>query len=282
MIQQTSQSEQIAAFIDLEALSLFGCHVVGSTNDGTDCCQAGFAAGQAGQAEIHDAHAITVRLQPDVVGFDVAMQQTALMRCVQARRDLSADSQHFVCWQTAFALQSCGQGFPFEQLHREERQSAFFSHVIDCHDVIMFKHSRRLGFPAKSSTGDSTGRQNRIQNLDGPLPVKFPIFGSKHDSHASLAKVFEDTEAAEPTDFVGFFGRREQRADINLIIRCRLITEANFQLLQSGNEVCDFLRQGGFQVEGGIRVVSTQRDRQPILLGQRLNRGQTVWAIRNV
>jgi hypothetical protein len=90
-IQNGTEAVQVAAVIDFAAAGLLGGHVVGRPDDEVAGGQAGHVVPQSGQAKIEDLH-VAPFVEPEILGFDVAMDEASLVRGDQSGSDLAADS----------------------------------------------------------------------------------------------------------------------------------------------------------------------------------------------
>ena len=93
-VQQQSQCVQVAAAVQRLGARLFRRQVVGRADDGAGLGHAARAQ-RAGNAEVADV-GLALAVQQHVGGFQVAMDDAALVRGLQAQRDLPGNGERLV------------------------------------------------------------------------------------------------------------------------------------------------------------------------------------------
>ena len=92
LVKHDAQAVEIGAPIELFAARLLRTHVVRRTDHRSGACHAGRRVVGPGDAEIGQRRG-TIVAQKDVVGLDVAMDETLLLRVVDRARDLPGHAQ---------------------------------------------------------------------------------------------------------------------------------------------------------------------------------------------
>jgi hypothetical protein len=95
VIHQAAQAEQVAPLVYFVTLDLLGGHVLGGPQDGSGERTRRRLIDGPGQPEVNDLHLAVLRLEPDVVRFDIPVQQTPAVGRGQARGYFSTDPQHY-------------------------------------------------------------------------------------------------------------------------------------------------------------------------------------------
>ena len=187
-IQHHAERPDIGAPIHIAASELFRRHVAGGSDRGSRLGQPRDSRTQR-QPEIQDA-GVPLGVHDDVVALDIAMDDSHLVRLVQAAGDLEADIDRLAngqrppgdLSQQRLALQVC---------HGDKGLALDFFHVIDRANVWMPDHGGRLRLIDQSLAvllGEHVGQQKLQRN--GPLQAL--IFGLEHLAHAAFAKRSDD------------------------------------------------------------------------------------------
>ena len=92
VVQHAAEAEEIGAMVDVVTGDLFGSHIAWGAKNRALLCQAFVGGHVAGQAKIKNLDAAGFGFDPDIVGFDVAMNQPFFMRRSQPHRDFFADA----------------------------------------------------------------------------------------------------------------------------------------------------------------------------------------------
>jgi len=184
--------------IDLRALCLFGRQVQRRSHHDTGPCPvvstALLPAGQLREAEVEQFHLrllVLARLEIDVVGLEVAVHDTRLVRRLQCLRDRL---EHLECLgKLQRLLQAITQRLALEPLHDKEAPTvgklAEAEHVDDVR-VTDLIHRLRLEHEAIDGLGIS--RQLAANDFDrGPLADQ-RMARAVHAAHAALADLLLD------------------------------------------------------------------------------------------
>ena len=119
------------------------------------------AADQTRDAEIADQRVVAT--QQDVLRLDIAMNDAAAVRVIQAIGDLARDAQCLGERQPP-AVQPLAQRFPFDERHREPEIPAGFAGIMDRQDVRMLQPCDQHDFLLKA-LGAEDGCKLGMQQL---------------------------------------------------------------------------------------------------------------------
>ena len=133
----------------------------------------------------------------DVRRFEIAMNDSLLVRCFECIRDLLRDRQGFVEWNgsTLDALRQVGA---LDQFHHEGGEVGCFLEAIDGPDVRMVESREDFGFSLKARQTFRIGGHRGGQDLerDGPLEIDVNCtIDLSHATGANLASNFVDADA---------------------------------------------------------------------------------------
>jgi len=96
-------------------------------------------------AKVHDLY-LAIPRNHDVSRFDVAVHYTMLMGVTQRAANLDKVAQFLSQRNLTILAKDCVEVFPFEILHRNEGNTIFLAHFINCDDVGMLQAARCLRF----------------------------------------------------------------------------------------------------------------------------------------
>lgn len=130
-IEDEAEGVDITSMSDFSAFELFGCHVGGSAL--ADFGSVKFTC-YGGEAEVADEDFATT-VQHDVVGFEVAMDDTFGVSGGEAGTDFAGDLDGLVGRQATDAAEQGGEVFAVEIFHREEGKAFGFTDVVDAANV---------------------------------------------------------------------------------------------------------------------------------------------------
>src|SRR3989442_296520 len=98
------------------------------------------------QAEVQNLDTAFARLEPDVAGLDVAVDQALIVSGGQPVSDLAADAQDLARRQDRLASQPVAQRLALQKLHGEKEDAALLTDLVDAHDVVVGKLGGRPRF----------------------------------------------------------------------------------------------------------------------------------------
>jgi len=120
-VQHATEAEQVATAIYLAAASLLRRHISRRTHDGAAARQVNVVVPDASQAKIQDFNTVfMVGIEPDVAGFYVAVDQSALVGGRQPFGDLTANPQHLDDARFAAAFEPLIQRHPLRATVRSQ------------------------------------------------------------------------------------------------------------------------------------------------------------------
>ena len=159
--------------------------------------------GDRGQPEVHDAD-LTVGVDHDVRGLEVAVQNAFRMGSRKARAELPRDLDPFVDRQPADALQQRRQILAVDVLHRQIKISVRLADVVDAADVGVCELTREAHLVAQPRTR-ALIESHRLRVVSGFgwtreklqrdwLP-QLEIVGAVHFAHPAATESRDDAEA---------------------------------------------------------------------------------------
>ncbi len=207
------------ALVGLFAQGLLGRHVQRRAGDETGGREL-HVFHDAGQAEIGQLDAALRRLEQDIAGLDVAVDQALLVRGGQPVSGLHADADDFAHAELFVARQPLFQALAGDQLHDEIGQPGVprFFDLVDRHDVFVGNRGRGAGLAAKPLPGDFVAGQFRIEHLDGHVALQPRVEGFEHEPHPAAAQHAHHVEVSHPPQ-VGRIGRGLEEIQRHVALR---------------------------------------------------------------
>ena len=158
-------------------------------------CHNNFGDGELREAEIEDLHrvpALAIRLEPDIVGLEIAVQQAGAMRLLDGRTHLFENVHRPRERQTRLLAKHVREGASIEELHHQIREAPArrcrIAEVGDIDDVRVTKRTRRPRLPFEAAQKTLVARKGRNDDLQGDTSSRVCVHGAKHRAHASLSK----------------------------------------------------------------------------------------------
>ena len=165
-----------------------------------------------GQAEVHHVR-LVLRVNQDVGGLQVAMQDAALMGVVDRLGDgleitgRAPGRQRLVAHQPRQAL-------PLDVVHHEEVPALVDAHLVDGDDVRMVQTRRRNGLGAEPLDQVRTGARPEGHHLDRDHAVQAALPGAIDHAHAAAADLLQQFVVAK-----GKLGRGRPRTFRRFVLR---------------------------------------------------------------
>ena len=148
-----------------------------------------FCAGflrQFRQSEIEDLDA-PVLGDENVLGFQVAMDDSLLVRRRQSVRDLHAVLDRLTLRQCPF-IEQRPQAFPLQQLGDQKRRAVVLTDVMNGENVGMVKRGHRPRLLLKAAQAVAIAGEGFRKNFQSYIAPQARIFRAIHFSHAACAK----------------------------------------------------------------------------------------------
>ena len=185
------------------------CHARG----GELLAAGGFADG-FGHTEIH--HQRMTPRDHDVVGLDVAMDHSLLVRVRQSVYHFAKNLYRFGYWELAFFLDSLAQGFAPDVGHDVVEEPVGFARVVEWQYMRVLELRGDLDFAQETIRTQGCG-QLRLQYFDGDIPIVFEVAGQVHRGHTTGAEFFFDLvfvgeSGGEAGEDIGHVPRTEERS----------------------------------------------------------------------
>ncbi len=133
---------------DVGAFSLFGRHIVGRADHFARLRMGIGLLVQQSHPEVGD-FGFAALVQQDVAGFDVAMNDAALMREIHGPGQTAGDRGR-PNGRQRFAAERLKERLAFDIFEGQIGQPLVLADLKDLHDVGMLKPARRLGFAAEA------------------------------------------------------------------------------------------------------------------------------------
>jgi hypothetical protein len=147
-----------------------------------------------GDPEIHQQRLAAGPLDHDVLGLDVAMQQTHVVRMLQRVEHGACQRRDPLRWQCAFPPQHIRQRLTFHERHRVVHDAVSLSHEMDGEHVGMAEAGDGLGLLPKPLQHSRRPRDVGPQHLyrEPALQLLVP----------HLVDLGEPTAAQQPADLI--------------------------------------------------------------------------------
>lgn len=203
--QETAERIDVGAHVKGLSLALLGAHVEGCAQCAAGARQLtelhGGVDAHGAQTEVRDFHLrLAVRRldHENIVGFEVAVNDTALFSGQHARADLHGQRSCFANRERTL-LQECVQIAALYVLHGQEEgfiiDGADAKHL---HDVGMFEALQRFGFALQPSHRLSSVGQSRIDEFDGDVAFQLNVGGQPNCAVPAFTKeVFQPVTLLE-------------------------------------------------------------------------------------
>ena len=185
-VEGAAQGEHVGGRADPPALApdLLGGHVGGGAVDPQRGGEGGAAQfhGQPEVADIGRPAALRVRVQEDVGGFEVPVDEHQLMGGLDAFGHLGQEAHNLLHAQSPAGV---GQGRAPHQLHGDPGGAFAAVHIEDLADVGVDQPALEAGFVHEP---DQAARVHLPQHLQGDGPAQDHVPGFPHLAHAALAQ----------------------------------------------------------------------------------------------
>ena len=181
MIHHAAERKKIAARVEFQTARLFGRHEVRCAGEHAGLREAGIFVGHTCKAEVQNFDAIVVFADPDVRGFDIAMNELPFMSRRQSGSDLDNELANGTFVQrSGFSNQTCLKCFSWQPLHCDECQTILLANLIDGDDVVVFNRSRKSGFGDEAITSEWSQRRSQYFQCDHS--IERSIFRHENDA----------------------------------------------------------------------------------------------------
>ena len=143
---------------------------------------------------------VSLRSQQDIRGFDVAVNDSVLVRVSQRFGDLLANFADAVERQPLAFFYGVGQRLAADELHHQKGQAFVLAHVEDRNNSRMRQRSRRARFPVKplaKIVSLLAGQHQRNDRLQRDHAIHGRVFRAVHGSHRAMAQLFQDFVSAD-------------------------------------------------------------------------------------
>ena len=185
---------------------LLWCHVVRRADRGARAGQVAACGVEPqhdvldlGDPEVQKLHEVCLAAtsgQEDVVGFDVPVDDAALVGKSQGLAALRRDTDGALHVEWALLVDHLAQIAAFEQLHHNVGQPVGqVPHVHDFHDVFIAEHGRGSGLAIEAHGDLSAMRDVGMQRLQRALPPEQQVLGHVDAAHTTLAELAQHTVA---------------------------------------------------------------------------------------
>ena len=201
-VKDAAEGIEVGAFIDGLASELLGRHVVDGAEDGAADVLGLFAGfeSDACEAEVDDLglHATAGEaFDFDVFGFDVAVENVALVSCQQAFQGLIGEFFEVVVREGA-ACDDVGEVLTFEQFHDDEEALLVAGDIEDGDNVGIAEAGEGIGFLAEFFLEIGTGVAGVLADgeaLDGDPSFQLAVVGTENRANAAGTELFIDLVA---------------------------------------------------------------------------------------
>ena len=135
-----------------------------------------------------------IRLEKNVLGFDVAMDDAARVRVLQRARDLARDPHRVLHGELSFAREPIAQRLAVHERHDVIQRSFRFARIVRGKNVRMRQSGRDLDLAMEPVRAHGRG-QIGVQQLDGDLAIELGIDAQVNGRHSPPTKLALDTVA---------------------------------------------------------------------------------------
>ena len=146
----------------------------------------------ARDAEVREHRVI--RLEKNVLGFDVAMDDAARVRVLQRARDLARDPHRVLHGELSFAREPIAQRLAVHERHDVVERAFCFAGIVRRQNVGMRQACCDLDLAMEPVGADGRG-QIGVQQLDGDLAIELGIDAQVNSRHSPPTKLALDTVA---------------------------------------------------------------------------------------
>src|SRR5713101_6209202 len=150
----------------------------------------------AGDAEVEQLGALGVRIVGDVLGLQVAMDDTRLMGGGQGLGELLYDAPDQCGSEGAGAVYVFSEGFAFGPFQGEVVEAVRFAVVVGADDARVLDPRAVPGLPQEALHRRGVAREPRPQYLERTGPVLL-MLGAEDFGRASLADALEEAVAGD-------------------------------------------------------------------------------------
>ncbi len=193
LVEDGAKAEDVRAGIREFAAHLLWRHVTGGAQDRSGigdssdgrAFAAPFGARLLGQAEVENLRP-PVASEKDVVGLDIAMHDSFLVRRRQSCRDLHPQI-HRLAYRQSACLEPLGQAFAFEQLGDQKMGAVLRADIMNCEEIGMVQSSQNLRLLLEAAQPLFLSAEFGWQNLDGNRAAQSRVASAVNLAHAALA-----------------------------------------------------------------------------------------------
>src|SRR4051812_3030281 len=150
---------------------------------------------QGGEPKIEDLRPPVLR-EEDVLGFQVAMDDPALVRCTEPPGDLERDVERRVDGEGR-GTEARAQGAAFQTFGHEIWRAAVIADVVDGEHVGVVERAGRARLALKGAHLSGAVRRSRKEHLDGDIASEPIVARPPHLTHAARTETAVDRVAAD-------------------------------------------------------------------------------------
>jgi hypothetical protein len=199
-VQDQAEGPHVASRVDVEiAARLLGAHVRGRAEHGAlhrlhELAARG--ADRLGDAEVEDlGHhvAAVVEGEEDVPGLEIAVDDAAVVRLVEAARDERDPRGGLARAEAALALEAVVHALAFEHLHHDVGRAVVgLTHVVDVDDGGVLELAARLRFVEEALQGLVVRREALEQELHREVAIRQLVARGPDGPHPTGAEQPEE------------------------------------------------------------------------------------------
>jgi hypothetical protein len=189
LVPEDAERVEVASAVDRAlARRLFRAHVSRRSDGDSGGGQPRFAVtDSARDAEVSNHWPAAVGVDQDVVGLDVAVDDSALMGVSERIRDVTEDSPRLVNRERTVVVQQLRDIVARDVRHHKENDAACLVDGVNIYDVRVVELRGHLGLAQKPGLDFAAERQFGWQYFDGDRALQTPIFGAIDDPHAAAS-----------------------------------------------------------------------------------------------
>ena len=137
------------------------------------------------EAEVDDLDE-PVSSHHDVVGLQVAVDDTRVVGFLEPFAELSGDMSHFRKLERS-VLEALAERRPVDELHRDERRGLEISDLVDGNNVGMVERRGGSSFLLETLPPQSVGADVRAKDLDGGIAAESGVSRTVELPHPARA-----------------------------------------------------------------------------------------------
>jgi hypothetical protein len=185
LVHDAAEGKDVAPGVDgMLPCSLFGAHV-GRCPECEPCSSEAVVSGvrqRPSNAEVR--HECMPGGKQDILGFEVAVDDTAAVSVMQCIGDLRCDPKHLLERQSPFPPKPVPKRLAVHIRHRVPQEARSTAGIVKRDDVRMSETGKELDLTSEPLGSQDVGEVG-VKSLEGNGPVVLEVSGQEYRSHAA-------------------------------------------------------------------------------------------------